>query len=136
MKKVNINFTIATIEDDIIIMTINRLYELITDSLHANKIYIVSKKIKRDKKEIKDKKDKELQSLEDYLEKNIKPGDGELLDEIETKLLIHHTVRHSLFWYRQNDKKFNVNSLKNIAINFLYKRQNIDENNILIYLKL
>lgn len=275
MKKVNINFTIATIEDDIIIMTINRLYELITDSLHyivlnlvygkhrdastmhshihfsveipniyktykylnekikrneifsllkseikeklsykiaktnnsnntisknieikisfkysdeidydefkslayplkeydtkdnmvidlcnieleikdklvclqenddwevyreyANKIYIVSKKIKRDKKEIKDKKDEEERSLQDYLEKNIKQGDGELLDEIETRLLIHHTVRHSLFWYRQHDKKFNVNSLKNIAINFLYKRQNIDENNILIYLKL
>ena len=122
------------IKDKLVCLQENDDWEVYRE--YANKIYIVSKKIKRDKKEIKDKKDKELQSLEDYLEKNIKPGDGELLDEIETKLLIHHTVRHSLFWYRQNDKKFNVNSLKNIAINFLYKRQNIDENNILIYLKL
>lgn len=122
------------IKDKLLIMKQNTNWEAYRE--YAHQLYKTQLKIREREIEKKDKKETDMEKLYDYLGSNIKQGTGEIIDEIETKVLIHLTIRHMLFWYRKHDKRFNVNSMKNVAINYLYKRQNIDETNIINYLKI
>lgn len=103
---------------------------------YAHKIYSTQLKLLEREREIKDKRETDREKLFEYLDTQITKPEEDYIDEVEARSIIHSTLSSMLFWYRKKDKPFNVNSLKNISINYLYKRQIIDTRNILNYLKL
>lgn len=120
------------IEDDLVPSKLD--WEQMRD--YAHKIYSTQLKLLEREREIKDKRETDKEKLFDYLDTQITKPEEDYIDDVEARSVIHDTLSHMLFWYRKNDKPFNVNSLKNISINYLYKRQILDTRNILNYLKL
>lgn len=84
------------------------------------------------------------QKMEELNKKNKKACLYNHLDEViitsniphykgEVELLVRYTVKHMLMYYKMNKQSFSIHQLKNVAINYLYFREIIDEGDIVIY---
>lgn len=51
--------------------------------------------------------------------------------EIET--IVRYTVKQMLIYYKMNNQNFSIHQLKNVAINYLYFKDIIDERDICVY---
>lgn len=102
----------------------------------ANDIYEVKRKIQERELEIKDKKKQENELLFEHLNSHFHNGQGDHLDDSEMNSLVREVAYQIIWFYRKQDKKFNCNMLKSLAINYLYKRQKCHEYNVLEYLKI
>lgn len=47
-----------------------------------------------------------------------------------------YTIKRVLQYYKENNKNFSIHQLKNVAINYLYFKEKITENNIIDYINL
>lgn len=111
----------------------NISYERLRDlRKSANDIYraSVNEKAKKDaEKADKENKKKALYSHLDsvVITTNIPHYHG----EIET--IVRYTVKHMLIYYKMNNQNFSIHQLKNVAINYLYFSDIIDERDICVY---
>lgn len=111
----------------------NISYERLRDlRKSANDIYraSVNEKAKKDaEKAEKENKKKALYSHLDsvVITTNIPHYHG----EIET--IVRYTVKHMLIYYKMNNQNFSIHQLKNVAINYLYFNDIIDERDICVY---
>lgn len=96
----------------------NRLYE------RANKEY--------QKKEKKKSKKEDLYSHLDsvIITSNIPEISGEM------DALMRYTIKHILMYYKENCKNFSIHQLKNQAVNYLYFKEIITENQICNYINI
>lgn len=115
--------------DDVFGITLEELYDL---RAYANSLYkeYVLKYNERQKQQ-EDKKDKKM-ALYDHLDKvivttNIPDYNGEVCT------IVRYTVKQMLIYYKMNNQNFSIHQLKNVAINYLYFKEIIDERQICVY---
>lgn len=95
---------------------------------YANDIYNESQKQRIAEVEKQNKKADLYSHLDEVIiTSNIPHYKGEI------EILVRYTVKHMLMYYKMKNQNFSIHQLKNVAINYLYFKEIIDEGDIVIY---
>lgn len=98
---------------------------------YANSLYEAANKAYQKKEKKKTKKEDLYTHLDSVIiTTNIPDSNGEM------DVLMRYTIKQILLYYKENQKNFSIHQLKNQAVNYLYFKEIINENQICNYINI